>query len=303
MLSSGKTYKLIFLQLFMLWVCITDIYAQGCSDAGICTLENIKPGMNGIASQLIGGIGYGNADHGIRVLSPYVSYSRKMNKLTLEGRLTAMYQSGSEVSVFGLADVYILANYELANNLRGSLGFKVPLTEGNRKLDGLSLPMDYQSSLGTLDLLLGIHYKISKLEIALAYQQPVTQNKNGFLVGEYPPGSEFNKFQSTNKYVRNSDMLVRLSYPIAIGHSFTLTPSLLPIYHLGNDQFTNSQSQQQEIMGSKGLTLNVNLYADMPIGDKGNLQFTLATPLVVREARPDGLTRHFVINLEYQIRF
>ena len=32
-------------------------------------------------------------------------------------------------------------------------------------------------------------------------------------------------------------------------------------------------------------------------------EFNLGTPLIVRDARPDGLTRSIVLNLEYKFRF
>jgi hypothetical protein len=60
---------------------------------------------------------------------------------------------------------------------------------------------------------------------------------------------------------------------------------------------------EEPIIGSEGLTLNLNFYFDITVGDNDNLQFNMGTPLVVRDARPDGLTRHFVVNLEYQLNF
>lgn len=279
--------------------------SQGCSDAGICTLEKIKPGteMSHTDNQVRFGIGYGNADHGILVITPYLAYSRKFDRTTLEARLTSISQSGNEASVFGLSDIYLVGNYQLAKTLQFSAGVKIPLNDANRLQDGLPLPMDYQSSLGTVDLLLGLLYTVQKLELALAYQQPLTQNGNTFLTEAYPSESDFNRFQSTNRYIRNGDILLRASYPISIGRAFVLTPSLLPIYHLADDKFTNAVEEEETIFGSEGLTLNLNFYADIPVGENNNLQVNMGTPLIYRDARPDGLTRSFVVNFEYQVNF
>jgi hypothetical protein len=300
-----KPFILIsFISVFLLLL-QSELYAQGCSDAGICSIENIKPGnidpQEG--NQLKVGIGYGNADQGIAIISPYITYTRTFNNFSFETRLLAISQSGNETSSFGLSDLYLVGNYRIAQNLQATAGFKIPLSNANKKLNGLPLPMDYQSSLGTVDLLLGAQYTVSGFMFAFAYQQPLSQNSNTFLVDDYPSDSDFNKFQSTNNYVRKGDVLLRVSRSIPFGEKVTITPSLLPIYHLGNDRYTDLFSEEQEIIGSEGLTLNVNLYADFAVGSKSNIQLNFGSPLIVRESRPDGLTRSFVLNLEYQISF
>ena len=295
-----------FFLLFTLFVLrIETVSGQGCSDAGICSLESIKPGMkiSDTQNQFSVGIGYGNADYGIRVITPYLAYTRTFNKFKLEGRLTSISQSGEETSVYGLSDLFLLLNYDVLNNMQATVGLKLPLMDGNRLLDGLPLPMDYQSSLGTVDLLLGLAYHVGKLQLAAAYQQPLNQNSNTFLAEEFPAESGFSRFQSTNNYYRRGDLMLRVSYPIQTGDKLTLTPSLLPIYHLGDDRYADLSEQEQVITGSEGLTFNVNLYVDIPVGDNDNLQFNLGAPLVARQARPDGLTRSFVANFEYQIKF
>jgi hypothetical protein len=212
-------------------------------------------------------------------------------------------QSGSETTVFGLSDLFVVGNYGINENFQVSAGFKIPLNDANRLLNGTALPMDYQSSLGTLDLLLGVLYKIKKLELALAYQQPLTQNKNTFLVEDFPTESGFRKFQSTNNYQRVGDALLRISYPLSIGQKFRVTPSILSIYHLSDDSFTDGAMMEMPISGSQGLTLNMNLYANFTVSKTTNLELNIGSPLIVRSARPDGLTRNFVMNLEYQINF
>lgn len=280
-------------------------FGQGCSDAGICTLESIKPNADfrGGQNQFRVGIGYGNADHGITVMSPYIAYTLKFDHLSLETRLTSISQSGNETSTFGLSDLFLIGNYRITESLQATLGVKLPLSKSDNKLDGLPLPMDYQVSLGTMDLLVGANYSISKLLLAFAYQQPLSQNSNSFLINDYPSDSEFRNFQSTNNYIRKGDILLRISYPISLSDGFRMTPSILPIYHLGNDSYTDLFAQEQEISGSLGLTLNVNIYLDYQLNSTNSLQFNLGFPAVVRESRPDGLTRHFIANLEYRIAF
>lgn len=77
----------------------------------------------------------------------------------------------------------------------------------------------------------------------------------------------------------------------------------MPIYHLTKDKYTNEFNIKKEIIGSQGLTLNGNAYIDYEFNSKNIIQLNLGIPFIVRDARPDGLTRSFIANLEYRIKF
>jgi hypothetical protein len=287
-------------------ICTHVLKGQGCSDAGFCTLSGFKPHTDSAASNtsLKIGLNTGKADNAINVFGSYIELNRRVSKtVTFDVKLTTLSQSGNDVSTFGLSDLYLNANYMLGNQFSLTAGMKLPLTNGNKKQNDLALPMDYQSSLGTFDLILGAGYKFRKWQFIWAYQQPLTQNKNTFLAEEYSSDSPLSTFQSTNQFERKGDMLIRISYPIHVTNRLKLTPGLLPIYHLGNDSFVNALGERQEIKGSDGLTLNGNLYLDAIISRSSVIQISAGIPFIVRETRPDGLTRSFVINLEYAVKF
>lgn len=287
---------------------LEGIYAQGCSDAGICTIDSFKPHDHDTTHELQNtfkvGLNYGAADYDIAAIGTYLDYRREVSdRLSLDAKLTTLSQSGNDISAFGLSDIYINGNYKLGKNASLTLGFKIPLSDANKKENGRALPMDYQSSLGTFDLVFGIGYAIKKLQLLAAIQQPLTQNNNTFFSNLYPSDSPLSQFQSTNQFKRSGDVLLRVSYPLNLGKKFIFTPSLLPIYHLSNDKFTDIDGIEKEIDGSQGLTLNWNTYFDYYINEKHALQLSLGAPFIVREARPDGLTRSFVANIEYRINF
>ena len=94
-----------------------------------------------------------------------------------------------------------------------------------------------------------------------------------------------------------------MSYPVSINSKLKLTPSILPIYHLTNDKYTDEFHIIKDIEGSQGLTLNGNIYLDFEINSKNIFQLNLGMPFIVRDARPDGLTRSFIANLEYRVKF
>ncbi len=299
------------LKLSILSVCLSALnhtYGQGCSDAGFCTIDSFKPGHADSTevrnNQIKIGAFYGGADHNISVYGNYLEYNRQLNdKLGLDLKLTTLGQNGNGISSFGLSDVFLNANYEVSDRIKLTLGAKAPLSDGGESHDGLPLPMDYQSSLGTFDLILGLGFKTDGLRFVAAIQQPLTQNSNKFVSNNYPLSSDLRAIQTTNGYHRKGDVLLRVSYPISASDHLIITPSLLPIYHLGNDTYIDEMNQEREITGSQGLTLNGNVYLDYKLNDKHALQLNLGAPFIFRDARPDGLTRSFVANFEYRLKF
>jgi hypothetical protein len=285
-----------------------SIKGQGCSDAGFCTLNSFKPmdsetGLEAI-NQFKIGASYGDADHSIFIIENYLEYDRRMNeKLGLGLKIKSMVQNGNDISAFGLSDIYLNASYKLTQNAELTVGTKIPLSNADKKKDDLPLPMDYQSSLGTFDLILGFGYAIKNLQLIAAIQQPLSQNKNEFIAESYPVDSKISTFQSTNKFKRSGDILLRVSYLFKLGEKLKLTPSILPIYHLTNDKYTDTSGEENEISGSQGLTLNGNIYLDFKINDKNAIQLSSGVPFVTRDSRPDGLTRSFVLNFEYKYIF
>ncbi len=284
------------------------IVAQGCSDAGFCTINSFKPntgdGSNIGTNQIKIGAFLGTADNDITVFGNYLEYNRQFSeKLGVDVKLTYMAQRGNDISRHALGDIFVNVNYQLSDRVNLTSGIKAPLMKGNASLNNLPLPMDYQASLGTWDFILGVGFNLDRIQLVAALQQPLTQNDNEFFASRYPASSNLRLFQSTNEYVRSGDFLIRASYPVLLSNRIKLTPSLLPIYHLGNDKYTDEQNVQREIAGSSGLTLNGNVYLDFDLHDTGTLQFNIGMPFIIREARPDGLTRGVIASLEYRFRF
>ncbi|TAG29990.1 MAG: hypothetical protein EAZ35_08820 [Sphingobacteriia bacterium] len=282
--------------------------AQGCSDAGFCTINSLKPNSNDNSlknkNQIKVGFSWGSADNSVSIFGNHIEYNRQISsRFGIDAKITSLHQNGNGISNFGISDIYLTGNYKLSEKLKLVFGTKAPFTNGNKKKDNIALPMDYQSSLGTFDLILGVGYEVKKWQFLFGYQQPLSQNKNEFLRESYPLNSKLREFQSTNKFKRSGDVLLRVSFPIMLAKKLKISPSLLPIYHLTNDKYINSLGIENEITGSKGLTLNGNAYLDYEVNNKNNLQLNIGLPFVIRDTRPDGLTRSVVVNLEYKIKF
>lgn len=285
-----------------------NVNAQGCSDAGFCTINSFKPNHSDslqlVKHQLKVAAFFGKADLSISAYGSYLEYNRQLNrKWGLDVKLTSIAQNGNGISTYGLSDIFINANYRVNDKIHLTLGSKIPLSDANKKWNSLPLPMDYQASLGTYDLIIGFGYEFRKIQFAAALQQPLTQNNNQFIASDYPVDSELRSFQSTNQFERSGDVLLRVSYPFNVNSKLKFTPSVLPIYHLSNDKYTDLNNLKREITGSKGLTLNANIYLDYQINRTQIVQLNIGMPFIVRDVRPDGLTRSLIANLEYRFRF
>lgn len=286
-------------------VCICKAYAQGCSDAGFCSLKYSAGGSKN--SVLIGNVS-GVADGQTFVNGSYISYARQLSKrLVWDTRFTANYVSGELANNFNAGDVFtniainVWKNKTKQNSFTALAGVKIPLTSANDKAGGKPLPMAYQTSLGTYDLLLGSSFMLNKWEFTNAWQIPLTkQNKNTF-IEEY---SVSNDFPSANKFKRRADVLLRAAYNLKkAGSKFSFKPNLLAVYHLGKDSYEDIYAKRQVLPGSDGLTMNANIIAKYAINKTNSIELSVAAPFVVRDVRPDGLTRAFTVGVEYKITF
>ena len=282
-------------------------FGQGCSDAGICSVgqpfqNEEKTLKNSIEVSAI----YGTGDADVTYFSPYISYTRRINeRLTLSSKVTFSSANGSFGTRATFGDAYLIGNYTFkeikSKQWSALLGWKFPFTTSNLKINNFSLPLDYQASLGTFDLFLGTNLNYKKWDFNAAVQIPVFNNNKNSYFSEYSASIDF---PSTNLFERKSDALFRTTYTLKTANKkFTFKPNILFIYHLGEDTYETIFGQRETIEGSDGLTINGNIITSYQLNKNSNLELSLASPFVVRDVRPDGLTRGFVAAVSYRIAF
>lgn len=301
-----RTFTLLLL--FNCLLLTQTAYSQGCSDAGFCSLDGIQSSdsqNNSFKNQFTLGSSYGIADHGITIIAPYFSYQRSLGEsLSISTKLTSIQQSGGEIKNSGLSDVFVSARYQLSSKTNLTAGAKLPLSDGNEFFNSVDpLPLDFQPSLGTTDIIVGFATKVKTLQINVATQLPISQGENTFLSEAYDSSSFYSEFQSTNNYNRKGDVLLRGTYEISKTEKLRFTSSLLSIYHLGNDTYEDTNNVEKEIEESSGLTVNLNLFLDYNLSHNSSLNFSVGSPIVVRKIRPDGLTRSFIATIAYRYQF
>ncbi len=307
-----RTNTLKFLT-FLLFITInyTSSFAQGCSDAGFCSVGNgFKGHEANLKNSVDVGVIYGLAGEGVTVFSQYLTYSRDISdKFALSAKITSGVANGIFGTRGNVGDVFLAGNYKFKSkfsDIEGSkvwsllVAVKIPLTSANDKINNVSLPMVFQSSLGTFDFIGGLNLAYKKWDFNTAVQIPLTDNKNSYFSGN--SGGKY--FTSTNLYQRKSDVLFRTTYKLkTTNEKFTFKPNVLFIYHLGEDSFQNVFGMRQNIVGSDGLTINGNVIVSYKLGKKSYLETSIASPFVIKKERADGLARGLTAGLSYKINF
>ena len=170
------------------------------------------------------------------------------------------------------------------------------LTDGK----GRALPMVYQPSQGTTDLVLGASgmYK-QYVSFALGYQQPIIRyNENDY--NRSTPLNELNytsvDYPLSRKLYRHGDLMVRLEGHLT-GTRAGISGGPLLFYHLREDLYVDAANKYREANGSEGYTLNLAGSAFIRMGRYGQWKLDVngAVPVVERNAYPDGSKRQWML--------
>ena len=260
--------KKVLLLLTLVTIISFKSNAQGCSDAGFCSIHAIKNNTAGSVEKddsnndIAIGFSFGKGERSTSVYTPYIEYTRSITEQTsVTGKISFSAVTGELANTTGLGDLFLSVNHAIDHKRKWQksfvVGLKIPFDQADIVENGIHLPMPYQTSLGTTDLVLGLSYIRQAFGATLALQQPLKKmNGNRFLPSDYPSVPLAAEYLPTNYFERKADALLRLSYDIDLKSKFSIRPSLLGIYHLGNDSYLDADKMRVEIEKSNGLTLN-----------------------------------------------
>jgi hypothetical protein len=308
------------LYIILLLSVIEKLPAQGCSDAGICTLgSSLKEDQTFDKFSFAINQSLGSAEQKVNVHSTQIEISKSLfKKAQIQLKLPYIFAQGNLANTQGLGDISASFTYQYYQKkdwiINYTLGFKlgvnaadkafeIQLPANNRMM--MALPMVYQTSLGTHDILFGADARYKSVwRFALGFQMPIVQfNKNNFesSLAQYTPNAT--AYFTSNKLMRRPDALLRIDRSFAVHKRFQANAGLIAVYHLLHDRVYNaSNTASYAVHGSKGLTLNYAISGTYIINKHFELSCRFAQPLIVRKTRPEGLTRHYVIGLELKYR-
>jgi len=309
-ITSGYIRRSIYVTLLLCRFLVTNVYAQGCSDAGFCTAGAMQGGQKandtitekssiGISASL------GRGENGVIIVSPQVEGKLHFTPATyIEAKLPLVIVSGNLGHHIGPGDPIITCTHLLSGQSRVSLiatvGARIGVGSSNASYNGVALPMPYQNSLGSSDLIAGIGAAYGKyLKMSAGYQQPVIQyNRNGYQPAfVYPSKPGAYDYFASSELKRRADVLIRVEGQYQ-WRKILIAAGPLFIYHLGEDTYTTATGSSARLSGSGGTTLNIAASLSYFTKD-ARFEFQGGEPLVVRDYRPDGLTRSFVLAPRY----
>lgn len=287
----------------------SNLFSQGCSDAGFCSINGINPTSQldstlPLIHQVLIGHTAGVAQFGVLINSPYVQYDVQLFKsMSLSTKLNYAFINGSLTSNQGLSDVFISTQWKISKTVSIIHGVKIPMNEADKKYKESDLPMSYQTTLGTYDYLAGISFGSKNILVSIGTQVPVIQNNNSFLVENFLAEGINPNYLSTRHYVRQADLIIRFNYRLAFrNEKLKLTLGAMPIYHINDDKYIDQFEVERSINRSKGLTMNINSVLRYQLSKVHFFDITVGLPVASRKSRPDGLSQ-FAVNIQYGIKF
>lgn len=290
---------------------------QGCSDAGFCTMGAMKPDQPynkkidlKLRSMEI------SFYRGTTPLSPVIYVATAdMNfginsKTFVQLKVPWLSSSGTLGKTSGLSDLSLCFTRTIVTadkyNISFSAGAKIPTNKSDLEEDGRPLPMYYQTSLGTYDLIAGISFINRNWLFATGIQHPFNHNENKFTWSawsDFPDQAYVMKYAPAYELRRGTDVMLRIERNFRYSR-FNFTLGLLPIYRLNHDQRTNPATG--EIIKpeeAKGLALSAIATAGYSFNVQNGVRLLFGHKITNRDVNPDGLTREMVTTVSYYYRF
>lgn len=296
---------------------VNAAYAQGCSDAGFCTMGAMKPDQpfNKRISFKLRSMEF-SFYRGTTTLTPVIyvatadmnfSLSRKSS---FQVKLPYQAITGTLAETGGMGDISLCFTRNIfasdAFDLNLSVGGKIPSNKSDKSENGFPLPMYYQTSLGTYDFITGLSLINRKWLLATGIQIPLNQNENQFLWGAWRNSSEdfsyIERYDRAKELQRGIDVMLRVERNFRFS-KFNFSLGLLPIYRITNDEFTNPTGEREKPDGAKGLALSGIGTIGYNFDVRSGVKLLVGHKIVQRSENPDGLTRTLVSSFTYYYRF
>lgn len=292
--------------------------AQGCSDAGFCTMGAMRPdqpfskkiNIKLRSVSMTQYIGLTKFDDRI------ISYIAEANvgigeKWQAQVKLPYTFVKGPLANTQGIGDISLSLTRSIIQKsdwrINATLGAKIPTNDANFKSNrGLPLPMYYQSSLGTYDMIAGISFINKNFLIAAGVQHPFNQIDNGFKWGlwkEDPQTLIANEYPVSQFLDRGTDVMLRIEYNLRFS-KWSMNFGVLPIYRFTADEITSPQTGERiKIEDSKGVAFSGLVGGTYNFSVRSSLKVLLGKQIQQRYKNPDGLSREWVNTITYLYRF
>lgn len=294
------------------------LFAQGCSDAGFCSMGAMKPDQHFSRKEnfRLRSIGIERYWAITKFSNVIQSTTIELNigvgkKNTLQFKIPYSSSSAAKWRLEGFGDISLSFTRKLIDrekfDINGTLGAKIPTGNANRGLKaGLTLPMYYQVTLGTYDLVAGLSFINKNWLIATGIQQALHANKNQFTWAQWrdhPRRSEILKYSPSKNLRRGTDVMWRIERNFRFSR-WNFTAGILSIQRITPDKITSPKSGKRIALAkTKGLAMSILASAKYRLSRRSSIQALFGNKLMQRKTNADGLSREQVVTLSYNHNF
>jgi hypothetical protein len=294
--------------------------AQGCSDAGFCTMGAMKPDqpfnkkieLKLRSMEISFYRGTTSLTPVIYVATADMSFSLN-RKTSFQVKLPYQAVTGRLANTSGLGDISLCITRNLYSTEKSdvglSVGTKIPTNKSDKSTEGRPLPMYYQTSLGTYDFITGISLLKKNWLFATGIQIPLNRNDNQFLWGAWKPWIKseddslyISKYARAKELKRGTDVMLRIERNFRFSR-FNFSLGLLPIYRITKDSRADATGKRITEDQGKGLALSGIVTTGYSFNVRSGIKILVGHKFVQREVNPDGLTRELVTTASYFYRF
>ena len=296
--------------------------AQGCSDAGFCTMGAMRPDQ---AYDKENPLRFRYADVSYYLGETRVSASIQavildvgfdvFKDYNVHIKVPYMMVDGNFGSTRGVGDLSFSVSRNLARfrnfDFNATVGAKIPTGNADLKHEtqDVVLPMYYQITLGTYDLVMGGAFINDQWLFSFGYQQPLIHvNENTFGAGAlawdfYPGGQEYVERHAVARNLRRgADVMLRLERNFRFSR-FNANIGILPIYRITNDQIMDTEGNYFKPEGARGLATSLLTGCGYQFNVKTAVKLIYGVRIVDRAKNPDGLSRESVLNVSFKYNF
>jgi hypothetical protein len=293
-----------------------EIFAQGCSDAGFCTMGAMKPDQpfNKKIEFKLRTMEV-SFYRGTTTLTPIIYVATAdmgfslNSKTSIQLKVPYQWVTGRLANTSGMGDLSLCFTRSIRStdkyDVNLSVGTKLPTNKSDKDINGLPLPMYYQTSLGTYDFISGLSVITRQWLFATGIQIPLNENENQFLWGAWKDTPEFeyaNRYSRAKQLKRGTDVMLRVERNFRFSNlNFSL--GLLPIYRITRDEFTAPSGERLRPEKAEGLALSGIFTTGYSFNVHSGIKALIGHKIVQRDENPDGLSRELVTTFSYYHRF
>ncbi len=297
---------------------LSDAYSQGCSDAGFCTMGAMRPNqpvLNTRAFRFVSAeLNYGQGGTKFHDLIKNITMDLNCQirkNWAVQLKLPYVLVDGPLAKTSGMGDVSLSFSRKIVvretRQLAVTVGTKIPSgVPDKRSADGRPLPMYYQTTLGTYDLIAGLSFQTAKWMMAGAVQVPLNTADNNFKWGAWkdsPQEAIARTYPVADDIRRGADWMLRVERNFR-SSKWNGYLGLLSIYRFVPDRIKlPATGERTYVTGSNGLVLNAVGGVGYMITARQGLKFLGAFAPIKRKINPDGLSRLWVLSVGYEYRF